>query len=71
MGCRRQSDPHSHAVILDPFFGRIAFVPDLGMDLIRQFHYDPEAIDPESVLYIICDIFRAITKCYYNIYIYM
>ncbi|CAJ1354737.1 unnamed protein product [Effrenium voratum] len=39
----RQADPHSHAVILDPFFGRIAFVPDLGMDLIRQFHYDPEA----------------------------
>ncbi|CAK9118749.1 unnamed protein product [Durusdinium trenchii] len=39
----RQSDPHSHAVILDPFFGRIAYVPDLGMDLIRQFHYDIEA----------------------------
>lgn len=38
----RQSDPHSHAVILDPFFGRIAYVPDLGMDLIRQFHYDNE-----------------------------
>ena len=31
-------------MILDPFFGRIAFVPDLGMDLIRQFHYDPEAL---------------------------
>jgi len=39
----RQSDPHSHAVILDPFFGRIAYVPDLGMDLIRQFRYDKEA----------------------------
>jgi len=39
----RQSDPHSHAVILDPFFGRIAFVPDLGMDLIRQFQYDRES----------------------------
>ena len=25
----RQMDPHSHAVILDPFFGKIAFVPDL------------------------------------------
>lgn len=37
----RQSDPHSHAVILDPFFGKIAFVPDLGMDLIRQFRFDP------------------------------
>eukprot|EP00933_Yihiella_yeosuensis_P020912 TRINITY_DN16687_c0_g1_i1.p1 TRINITY_DN16687_c0_g1~~TRINITY_DN16687_c0_g1_i1.p1 ORF type:complete len:433 (-),score=69.78 TRINITY_DN16687_c0_g1_i1:73-1371(-) len=39
----RQADPHSHAVILDPFFGRIAYVPDLGMDVIRQFFYDPEA----------------------------
>lgn len=39
----RQADPHSHAVILDPFFGRIAYVPDLGMDLIRQFYYDPKA----------------------------
>lgn len=39
----RQADPHSHAVILDPFFGKIAFVPDLGMDIIRQFHYDSEA----------------------------
>lgn len=38
----RQSDPHSHAVILDPYFGRIAYVPDLGMDLIRQFLYDKE-----------------------------
>lgn len=36
----RQSDPHSHAVILDPVFGRIAYVPDLGMDVIRQFYYD-------------------------------
>eukprot|EP00405_Crypthecodinium_cohnii_P032871 CAMPEP_0206522408 /NCGR_PEP_ID=MMETSP0324_2-20121206/66975_1 /ASSEMBLY_ACC=CAM_ASM_000836 /TAXON_ID=2866 /ORGANISM="Crypthecodinium cohnii, Strain Seligo" /LENGTH=429 /DNA_ID=CAMNT_0054016587 /DNA_START=38 /DNA_END=1324 /DNA_ORIENTATION=- len=37
----RQADPHSHAVILDAIFGRIAYVPDLGMDLIRQFRYDP------------------------------
>lgn len=37
----RQSDPHSHAVVLDPYFGRIAYVPDLGMDLVRQFLYDP------------------------------
>jgi len=36
----RQSDPHSHAVVLDPYFGRIAYVPDLGMDVIRQFRYD-------------------------------
>lgn len=38
----RQSDPHSHAIILDPFFGCIAYVPDLGMDVIRQFRYDRE-----------------------------
>jgi len=37
----RQADPHSHAVVLDSYFGRIAYVPDLGMDLIRQFRYDP------------------------------
>mmetsp|Transcript_65995 Transcript_65995/g.172939 ORF Transcript_65995/g.172939 Transcript_65995/m.172939 type:complete len:440 (+) Transcript_65995:80-1399(+) len=39
----RQNDPHSHAVILDPFEGQIAFVPDLGMDCIRQFRYDSAA----------------------------
>jgi len=38
----RQADPHSHAVILEPYFGRLAFVPDLGMDIIRQFRYDKE-----------------------------
>merc|ERR1712113_635830 len=32
----RQADPHSHAVILDPIFGCIAYVPDLGMDVIRE-----------------------------------
>ena len=37
----RQMDPHSHAIVLDPFFGKIAFVPDLGMDLIRQLVFDP------------------------------
>lgn len=40
----RQADPHSHAVILDPFFGKIAYVPDLGMDLIRQFRYDKASL---------------------------
>jgi len=39
----RQNDPHSHAVVLDPFHGSIAYVPDLGMDCIRQFRYDPVA----------------------------
>ena len=36
----RQGDPHSHAIVLEPTTGTIAFVPDLGMDLIRQFHFD-------------------------------
>lgn len=36
----RQKDPHSHAVVLDPFVGRVAYVPDLGKDLIREFYYD-------------------------------
>merc|ERR1712232_13796 len=30
----RQKDPHSHALVLDPFVGCIAYVPDLGKDLI-------------------------------------
>eukprot|EP00929_Paragymnodinium_shiwhaense_P123177 TRINITY_DN9670_c0_g1_i1.p1 TRINITY_DN9670_c0_g1~~TRINITY_DN9670_c0_g1_i1.p1 ORF type:complete len:434 (-),score=92.04 TRINITY_DN9670_c0_g1_i1:156-1457(-) len=39
----RRADPHSHALILDPFYGEIAYVPDLGMDLIRQFRYDKKS----------------------------
>ena len=31
----RQMDPHSHAVVLDPFFGKIAFVPDLVSDFTQ------------------------------------
>lgn len=38
----RQKDPHSHALVLDPFVGCIAYVPDLGKDLIREFLYDKE-----------------------------
>ena len=38
----RQLDPHSHAAVLDPFFGQIVYVPDLGMDLIRQLIYNEE-----------------------------
>lgn len=33
----RQSEPHLHALVLDPKYGELAFVPDLGMDIIRQF----------------------------------
>ncbi len=37
---QRQVDPHSHALVLDPFEGCVAYVPDLGKDLIREFWYD-------------------------------
>jgi 6-phosphogluconolactonase len=36
----RQSEPHAHAIVLDPFFGKVAFVPDLGEDNIKQHVYD-------------------------------
>lgn len=36
---QRQVDPHSHALVLDPFEGCVAYVPDLGKDLIREFWY--------------------------------
>lgn len=36
----RQRDPHSHALVLDPYVGCIAFVPCLGKDVIREFFYD-------------------------------
>jgi len=39
----RQRDPHSHAIVLEPSTGTIAYVPDLGMDVIRQFHFDEES----------------------------
>jgi 6-phosphogluconolactonase len=39
----RQADPHSHALVLDPFVGRVAYVPDLGKDLIREFYYNANA----------------------------
>ena len=38
----RQADPHSHALVLDPYVGTVAYVPDLGKDLIREFFYDRE-----------------------------
>ena len=45
----RQADPHSHALVLDPYVGTVAYVPDLGKDLIREFYYDREnaSIDME------------------------
>jgi len=38
----RQGDPHSHAIVLEPTRGAIAYVPDLGMDLVRQFYFDEQ-----------------------------
>ncbi|KAL7581280.1 hypothetical protein ACA910_006049 [Epithemia clementina (nom. ined.)] len=38
----RQADPHSHALVLDPYVGTIAYVPCLGKDLIREFFYNRE-----------------------------
>jgi 6-phosphogluconolactonase len=38
----RQKDPHSHALVLDPYVGTVAYVPCLGKDLIREFYYNPE-----------------------------
>jgi len=38
----RQKDPHSHALVLDKCYGCVAYVPDLGKDLVREFLYDKE-----------------------------
>lgn len=39
---QRQSEPHTHALVFEPFQQRVAFVPDLGDDCIKQFVYDKE-----------------------------
>eukprot|EP00941_MAST-03F_sp_MAST-3F-sp1_P000749 g749.t1 len=42
----RQADPHSHALVIAPYTVEsnknrwMAYVPDLGMDIIRQFSFD-------------------------------
>lgn len=38
----RQSEPHNHSLVFDPYFEKVAFVPDLGTDSIRQFLFDDE-----------------------------
>jgi len=36
----RQLEPHAHAIVLDPYQnGQIAYVPDLGLDIIKQYRY--------------------------------
>ncbi|CAN0302346.1 unnamed protein product [Ectocarpus sp. 6 AP-2014] len=48
----RQSEPHAHAIVLDPYFGKVAFIPDLGMDVIQQHHYDAKTgvLTPSTTL---------------------
>lgn len=36
----RINETHAHALELDPVFGRVAYVPDLGEDCIKQFVFD-------------------------------
>lgn len=40
-GTHRHEETHAHALELDPVFGRVAYVPDLGEDSIKQFVVDP------------------------------
>ena len=42
-----QADPHSHALVLDPLVGTVAYVPDLGKDLIRELYYQDGKIEVE------------------------
>jgi 6-phosphogluconolactonase (cycloisomerase 2 family) len=48
----RQLEPHAHAIVLDPIHGKVAVVPDLGLDLLRIFLYD----DTTGQLTPACDI---------------
>lgn len=38
----RQADPHSHAIVLDPYEGCIAYVPCLGENVVREFFYNSQ-----------------------------
>lgn len=40
----RQLEPHNHSIILDPVHGRMAYVPDLGEDVIRQFVFENDKL---------------------------
>lgn len=39
----RQLEPHAHAIVPDPYDDRVIFVPDLGMDVVRQYVRDPNS----------------------------
>jgi 6-phosphogluconolactonase (cycloisomerase 2 family) len=43
----RQADPHSHALVLDPQVGTVAYVPDLGKDVVRELYYKDGKIELE------------------------
>jgi 6-phosphogluconolactonase len=49
----RQSGPHAHAVTLDRL-GRLAFVPDLGLDRLLIYRFDPRRgmLEPNGVPWI-------------------
>jgi len=38
----RQSEPHTHALVFDPYVGNVVYVPDLGDDTVRQFAVCPD-----------------------------
>eukprot|EP00992_Anisonema_acinus_P011692 TRINITY_DN7610_c0_g1_i2.p1 TRINITY_DN7610_c0_g1~~TRINITY_DN7610_c0_g1_i2.p1 ORF type:complete len:407 (+),score=61.84 TRINITY_DN7610_c0_g1_i2:60-1280(+) len=38
----RLRETHAHAIQLDPAHGRLAFVPDLGEDVIKRFIFNPK-----------------------------
>jgi 6-phosphogluconolactonase len=50
---RRQSGPHAHSVTLDAT-ERFAFVPDLGLDKLMIYRFDPKGgkLDPNAVPWI-------------------
>lgn len=42
-GKHRLAETHAHAIYLDPSWGRIAYVPDLGEGVVKQFVFDQES----------------------------
>jgi len=49
----RQTAAHAHSIILDPS-GTLAFVPDLGRDILSEFRFDPiyGALQPVGTTYL-------------------
>eukprot|EP01062_Namystynia_karyoxenos_P014951 TRINITY_DN15419_c0_g1_i1.p1 TRINITY_DN15419_c0_g1~~TRINITY_DN15419_c0_g1_i1.p1 ORF type:complete len:500 (+),score=123.10 TRINITY_DN15419_c0_g1_i1:80-1501(+) len=42
-GGHRTKETHAHALVLDPLYSRVAYVPDLGEGVIKQFVFDSES----------------------------